>query len=543
MNTAERNIEEPSVGESEAPEAPRPQLQASPGRSSPGGVAPQDESPTTRLSQELLTAVIAGAPIALFTLDRHGVVALAEGGLLAEGEVLAAMGLGSDGFLGRSVFDLFPDLRLEDRFQRALAGALQTSTDTLFGRTFEFRMSPLRDRTGEVVGLTVVASDITERVRTEEALRQSEERYRTLIDRVPVGVYRTTPDGQILDGNPALVGMLGCPDRESLLATNAALYYASSEVRRNWQDLLEREGIVRDFELQMRRQDGKSIWVRDNARLVRGPDGQVLYYEGILDDISRRKQMERDMLRIERFAAMGHIVAALAHEIKNPLQAIESNLEVALKYPLEPDEREESLRTCLREVENLVNITQRVLGLTRTEREPYQPTSVAQVVQDTLALLDEPLRKAVIQVTTDFSPDLPLLLGSPQQIGQVLINLVINAVEAMPQGGVLHIAASLEPAFEAGKQRLSLTLSNDGPPIPPEHIEKIFDPLFTTKSGGTGLGLFVAHNIIQQHGGALAVENLDGGQGVAFTVTLPVATIEDSPEDRARRASGEEHLP
>jgi len=152
---------------------------------------------------------------------------------------------------------------------------------------------------------------------------------------------------------------------------------------------------------------------------------------------------------------------------------------------------------------------------------------------NTLSLLDEPLRKAVIYVTTDFPPDLPLLFGSPQQIGQVLLNLVINAVEAMPQGGVLHITASTEPAFEAGKETLSLTLSNNGPPIPPENIERIFDPLFTTKPGGTGLGLFVAHNIIQQHGGALRVENLEGGQGVAFTLTLPVATIEDSPGDSA----------
>jgi len=337
--------------------------------------------------------------------------------------------------------------------------------------------------------------------------------------------------------------MLGCPDRESLLATNAADYFASREVRRGLQDLLEQEGIAQDLETQMRRQDGKLIWVRQYAHIVRDADGRVVYYEGILNDISRRKQMERDMLRIERFAAMGHIVAALAHEVKNPLQAIESNLEVALTYPLEPDEREESLRTCLREVEKLVNITQRVLGLTRTEREPFEPTSVVQVVQDTLRLLDEPLRKALIRVITDLPPDLPLLFGSPQQIGQVLLNLVINAVEAMPQGGVLRIAASLEPALEAGKESLSLTLSNDGPPIPPEHIEKVFDPLFTTKPGGSGLGLFVAHNIIQQHGGALHVENLEGGQGVVFTLTLPVTTIEDSPAGRARPASGEELIP
>jgi PAS domain S-box-containing protein len=109
-------------------------------------------------------------------------------------------------------------------------------------------------------------------------LRESEERLRTLIDRVPVGVYRTTLDGQILDDNPALVRMLGYPGRESLLKANAAGFYVDAEVRRSLQDLLEREGIVRDFETQMRRQDGKLIWVRDNTLVVRGADGRVLYY-------------------------------------------------------------------------------------------------------------------------------------------------------------------------------------------------------------------------------------------------------------------------
>lgn len=526
MNTTE---EETGVQRSAEPEAPQaPQLQESFGRFSPSRIPLTDESATTHLNRELFTAVIAGAPIALFALDHDGVITLAEGGLLSGGEVPAAMGLAPDDFLGRSIFDLFPDLRLEEHFRSTLAGTLQVSSHSLFGRTFESRASRLRGKDGGTTGAVVVISDITERVQRERAVRGCEDRYQALINRLPAGVYQTTPDGQILDGNSALVDMLGCADRKSLLATNAARYYASSEARGHWQDLMEREGIVWDFEVQLRREDGKLIWVQDNARVVRDANGRVLCYEGILTDISRHKQMERDMLRIERFAAMGSLAAALAHEIKNPLQAIESNLEVALDYPLEPDERQETLRICLREVENLVRISQRVLGLTRTEREAYRPASAVQLVQDTLRLLDEPLRKSAIHVSTDFPPDLPLFFGSPQQISQVLLNLMINAVEAMPQGGIIHIAAATEPALEAGKEVLSLILSNNGPPIPPENLEQIFDPLFTTKSRGTGLGLFVAHNIMQQHGGTLCAENLAGGQGVAFTLALPLATLSAS---------------
>ncbi|MGQ9492076.1 MAG: ATP-binding protein [Anaerolineae bacterium] len=491
--------------------------------------------------QDLLSAVLANAPIALFALDRNGVFTFAEGRLLRKGEILDQLGLRLEDFPGRSVFELFSDRDLHEKFEAALAGTLLTSTDTLFGRSFDSRISQLRDNNGEVIGIIVVSFDITERMQAEEALRASEARYRALFDRVPLGLYRTTPDGRILDANPTLVEMLGCPDRATLLASNAASYYVSADVRRNVQQLLHRDGILRDFEMQLRRFDGKLIWVRDNARAVRDQDGRLLYYEGILSDISHWKQMERYIMRTERLAAMGYIATILAHEIKNPLQAIQSNLELVAEYPLSPQERKESLDTCCQEVEKLIEITQRVLGLARTEHETYRPFSIAQVVEDTLKLLSEPLRKADICVTTNLPADLPPVLGAPQQIGRVLLNLMINAIEAMSRGGRLDITAGLERGLKPGQEMLALTLTNDGPAIPTEYLERIFDPFFTTKPGGTGLGLFVSHNIVQQHGGTLRVGNLESDRGVAFTLTLPLATPAYQPTARNVTPGQEEH--
>lgn len=487
------------------------------------------ESTTAPVYQDLLTAVLANAPIALFALDNNGVFTFAEGRLLREGEVLKQMGLRLEDFPGRSVFELFPGSDLRDRFHAALAGTLRSSTDTLYGHTFDTRVSQLYDKSGRAAGIILVSFDITERVQAEEALRESEARYRALFDRVPLGLYRTTPDGRILDANPTLVEMLGCPDRASLLASNAADYYVSLEARRNMQEALHRDGIIRDFEMQLRRCDGKLIWVRDNARAVHDEEGRLLYYEGILSDISHWKQMERYMMRTERLAAMGYIAAMLAHEIKNPLQAIQSNLELMADYPLSPDERKASLDICCQEVDRLIEITQRVLGLARTEHETYRPFSIAQVVEDTLKLLSEPLRKADVSVATYLPADLPPVLGAPQQIGRVLLNLMINAIEAMPAGGRLEITAGLERGLKAGQQVLSLTLTDNGPAIPAEYMERIFDPFFTTKPGGTGLGLFVSHNIVQQHGGTLRVENLEGDRGVSFTLTLPLAPTGHAP--------------
>lgn len=355
-----------------------------------------------------------------------------------------------------------------------------------------------------------------------EALRESEERYRTLFERVPVGLYRTTPDGRIVDANPALVEMLGYPSKEKLLETNAFQVYADPQDRERVNALLEKTGVVNDYEICLKGYDGSSIWVEDTVRAVRDGEGRVLYYEGSLEDITERKRAERYMFRAERLAAMGRISASLAHEVKNPLQAIRSNLELLLEFPLEADERDHCLQTCRQEVDRLISVAERVLSFARTKKSTVRPFSLPQVWDQVLALLSEPLKRAGVMVTSDFLIDLPPVIGIADQITQVIINLVLNAVEVMPNGGLLKGIARKEGDF------VVFSLINDGPPIQAEHLERIFEPFFTTKPDGTGLGLFISHNIIQEHGGTLSVENLDVGGGVAFRFTLPA--LEMAPD-------------
>jgi PAS domain S-box-containing protein len=138
-----------------------------------------------------------------------------------------------------------------------------------------------------------------EKRRADQALRESEERYRSLFERVPVGLYRTTLEGQILDGNLALVQILGYPDRESLRAVNMPDNYVGPEERRRWQALINRQGVVRDFEVQWRRHDGTIIWVKESAWAVRDAEGQVLYYEGAVEDITERKRAEEALRESE----------------------------------------------------------------------------------------------------------------------------------------------------------------------------------------------------------------------------------------------------
>jgi two-component system, sporulation sensor kinase E len=369
-----------------------------------------------------------------------------------------------------------------------------------------------------------VGIDVTERKRAEKALRDSEERYRSLFDRVPVGLYRTTPEGQVLDANPAVVEMLGYPDREALLATNAADGYVNPEDRQRWQALMEQKGIVRDYETQWCQRDGTVVWLRETGRAVRDDEQRVLCYEGILEDVTERRQMEKRMRQSERLAAMGYMAAALAHEVNNPLQTIRSNLELLLAFDLEPDEHRQRLDIALQQIERLVRITHHMLSFAQPAEDTRYPVSIANLVRKTLAPMDGQMQLAHIQVTTDLPTDLPRVFVAPDQIAQVLLNLTINAIQAMPGGGHLQVAARVDGDMVA------LSLTNDGPPLPPKHIEHLFDPFFTTKPDGTGLGLSISYSIIEQHGGTIDVENLEGGQGVVFIVTLPIACSTNEQE-------------
>jgi signal transduction histidine kinase len=235
-------------------------------------------------------------------------------------------------------------------------------------------------------------------------------------------------------------------------------------------------------------------------------------------DVTARKRAEQQAARSERLAA------SLAHEINNPLQIIRNNLELVQDFDLETEEREARLNIIRSEIDRLAEICQRALDFARPPDDTRYPVPVAHLVGKTLALVNKQLQQAHVQVTTDCPTELPPVFAAPEQITQLLLNLAINAIEAMSEGDHLHIAA------HADGDMLALAMTNDGPPIPEEHIERIFEPFFTTKPDGTGLGLSICHGIAQQHGGTISVENLEDDKGVSFTIMLPIARLTKSQE-------------
>ncbi len=256
--------------------------------------------------------------------------------------------------------------------------------------------------------------------------------------------------------------------------------------------------------------------VMENARL----------YEAEREQRKLLEQSQAQLVQSEKLAATGRLAASLAHEINNPLQAIHNGLQLMLNFPLDPDEQLEYVNMANEEVERLIDMVDRILNFARCPQQQMKPANLNDIVKRVLRLVDKYLQHSRIRLHRDLSPNLPLIAATPSELGQVFLNLIINAVEAMDKTGTLRISSHSDK-----NGRLSVVFADTGPGIPPEHLDRIFEPFFSTKAQGTGLGLSVSYNIVKRHQGEITVQS-EPGQGATFTVWLPrlEQADENSPE-------------
>jgi len=491
----------------------------------------------------------------------------------------------------------------------------------------------------EVVGVSALARDVTEE-------RQKETRFTELFETLQEGVYFSTPEGKLLDANPALVHMLGYESKDDLLETDVTgLNFDPGQ-----QPVLGRDpdegGGVRTREITVRRKDGKAAVCLDSSRAVWDPTGKVIRYQGTLVDVSEQRQMERqlrqqeefqrhllesfpdlilvidpeerytfassrirdtwgydaDMLngkkvgeieeqspeflelcrdvlsgkrvfgfcecgfkhrngnwrtlrasasplfdaenhvrgvvmsvrditvekrleqqiiQTERLAAMGHMIGGFAHELNNPLTSI-----LGLSEMLQETEVSEQSRKHLTmmhgQARRAAEIVQNLMYFSRPPAPGKSSVNIAELVQRTLHLHAYSLRKN--NITVDYLSDtaLPSVIGDPNQLMQVFLNLILNAEQAIRE---VREKGTLRIRLGRGDKFVSAGFQDDGPGIAPENLPNIFDPFYTTKrpGRGTGLGLSICKAVLKEHGGNVEAASVPGG-GSVFTVTLPIET-------------------
>ncbi len=262
---------------------------------------------------------------------------------------------------------------------------------------------------------------------------------------------------------------------------------------------------------------GPAATAIENARL----------YEDALRHAEELQRSQAQLIRSEKLAATGRLAVSLAHEINNPLQAIQNFLHLSLDYEVSDSKRHEFLEMAREETSRLITLVQQTLEFYRPAQAQAGPVDINAAVERVLALSRKKLQHSDVEVELKLAKGLPPIKGMPDQIAQVFLNLIVNAAEAMGDGGRLEIKS------RADSDQVEVLFADNGPGIAPEDLAHIFEPFYTTKDSGTGLGLAVSYNIIESHGGTIGVESVPG-HGTTFTVRLPTTPTAQSPTKRRR---------
>jgi PAS domain S-box-containing protein len=406
---------------------------------------------------------------------------------------------------------------------------------------FRFRTKTGEIRYGQVSAVRVtvngqpcmlsVTHDITESKHAEEALRQSESHFRSLVHDAPYGIYRVTAEGRLLQVNPALVKMLGYESEEELLQRNVGKdIYRDPQVREALFREHWRKKDFREVEAEWRTKDGRIITVKITGHPVIEKDDSIAYFEVFAEDVTERRTLERQLVQSQKMEAIGRLAGGIAHDFNNLLGVILGHSDILEQHATGNERLRKSVEATRNAAERAAALTKQLLGFSR--KQVVEPrvmdlnTSVLEIEKMLHRVIGED-----IELVIRLASDLGYVKADPGQLSQILMNLTINSRDAMPGGGKLVIeTANLELDETYGRQHLGakpgrfimLVVSDTGTGMDSETLSHIFEPFFTTKEigKGTGLGLSMVYGIVKQNNGYIMAYS-EPGHGTTFKIYFP----------------------
>lgn len=389
-----------------------------------------------------------------------------------------------------------------------------------------------------------VASAIEHRT-DQEALRRSEARYRSLFERAAYGIFRSTLQGAVTDANPALATMLGYDAPADIVSLNLQrdIYVEGSDRERIINQYHQGRGDT--FETRWRRKDGKIITVKLSGRTAMDRKGELDGYEVIVEDVTERRALEEQLRHAQKMEAVGRLAGGVAHDFNNLLTVIKGYSELILCQLVEADPIRSQLDEIRKAADRAATLTRQLLAFSRRQVLAPKVLDLNSVVVNMEKLLRRLLGEDV-RLSCSLAHEVGHVKADPGQIEQVIMNLAVNARDAMPNGGSVVIeTANLdvsedwirEHAIVKAGPYVVLTVADDGMGMTEDVRSRVFEPFFTTKERGTGLGLSTVYGIVKQSGGYIWVESA-AGEGSTFKVYLPrVDEAPDAPEMRIDDAS------
>jgi len=387
------------------------------------------------------------------------------------------------------------------------------------------------DDDGKPIRSHGIVQDITERRQAEQALRNSEERLNTIFEYAPDAYYLSSLDGTFTDGNKAAEELTGYSKQELIGKSFMKLdLLPASEILKSAQTLSQNTDgqSTGPDEITLNRKDGSQVQVEVSTHPVE-IQGQT-YVLGNVRDITERKRAEEEIKELEQkahlashLASVGEMAAGIAHEINNPLTGVIGFSQLLMKKDI-PKDIEEDIVTINEGAQRVASIVKRLLSFARQQKLERRYVNINDVLHVTLDMRKYQMETGNITVVNQLDPELPWTMADAGQLQQVFLNLIMNAESAMRSA---HDKGKLLIKAEKVADKIRLSVTDDGPGITRDNIDKVFNPFFTTKKEGegTGLGLSVCHGILADHGGRIYVES-KSGKGATFIVELPIVTEE-----------------
>ncbi len=346
-----------------------------------------------------------------------------------------------------------------------------------------------------------------------------------ILDMAADAIICVSPEDRILSFNRGAERMFGWT-AEEIVGQPFAILLPEEELARGEIDWMRREttaqGAIQEFETRRKSKDGRVLDVSVTRTAVRDDAGRLIGYSAIVRDISDRKRIERQVLMAERLAAAGQVAAGVAHEIGAPLTAISVAVDHMLQSRCNFCGGGEEMQVLLSQTDRIAKLARRLVNLAKPAGLVFAPASVNAVAEQATSLIQPQLGRHRIRLELALDPALPALVADEAQLQQVLINLFLNAQRAMSEsGGVLRV----QTRAARGGSVVEITVSDTGPGIAEEDLPHVFTPFFS-RSGGTGLGLALAAQIVKSHRGTIDVASVPG-EGATFTIRLPTTGDHD----------------
>jgi PAS domain S-box-containing protein len=390
---------------------------------------------------------------------------------------------------------------------------------------------------GLLAAVTSLSAVQRRRRRLARSLRASEARYRRLFEDAPIGLYRTAPDGQLLDVNQALVRILRSPSREALLAMNVAAVDVDAGGLAEGRDPAAAPEPPRPAERRWRCADGGVVWVKTTEHALRDARGRLLGHQGAVEDVTERRRAEETRERLEsqlreaqKMEALGRLAGGVAHDFNNLLTVIAGRAQLVLMGSMAPQSVHDQVEMIHEASLRAAELTNQLLAFSRRQALQPRVLDVNGVLREAHRVVARLLREDITLELT-YGEALKGVRADPGQLHQIILNLVVNARDAMPSGGCLALGtANVElgtdfvarhPGLRAGWY-VALSVRDTGVGMDARTVASCFEPFYTTKEPGrgTGLGLSTVYGIVHQHDGCVDVASAPGA-GTTFTVYLP----------------------